>query len=124
VTALSRNPDLALLALALPIFAVAGLPLVAWVTAAVLWLAWRGIGEWTDRMATNVGGDRPGKFAGIMTGSVIGRGWLVAVALIIVGLSTDNRTGLSATVLLVILFTSSFVVRLTSRPTHQASSVS
>jgi hypothetical protein len=124
VTSLVRNPDLVLLAVALPIFLVAGLPILGWVTAAVIWLAWRGIGEWTTHKARATGSDNPGKLAGILAGSLIGRGWLLGLVLIAVGLSTDDRTGLSAALLLVVLFTSSFVVRLVSRPTHQASPVS
>lgn len=124
MTALLRNLDLLLLAVALPVFVVAGLPFLGWATAAVIWLAWRGIGEWTDRKARATGSDSPGKLAGILTGSLIGRGWLMAIVLLGAGLLTDDRTGLSAALLCVVLFTSSFVVRLISRPTHQASPVS
>ena len=41
-----KNLDLLLLGLALPLFLVADLPLLGWVVAAVIWLLWRGIGEW------------------------------------------------------------------------------
>lgn len=122
MTALSRNPDLALLALALPIFAVAGLPLLGWVTAAVIWLAWRGIGDWTQRKANSI--DEPGKFAGVMTGSLIARGWMLGIVLFVVGELAGDKTGLSATVLCIVLFTSFFVVRLSSRPSHQAGATS
>lgn len=124
MTHLLRNLDLVLLALALPVFVAADLPLVGWLTAAAIWILWRGIGEWTDRKAKSMGSDSPGKLAGILTGSLIGRGWLLAGVLIVVGISTDDRTGLSAALLCVVLFTSSFVVKLVSRPTHQASPVS
>ncbi|MDO9352703.1 MAG: hypothetical protein Q7T55_03350 [Solirubrobacteraceae bacterium] len=124
MTALFRNLDLVLLAVALPVFVATGLPLVGWLTAAAIWILWRGIGEWTDRKAKSMGSDSPGKLAGILTGSLIGRGWLLAGVLIVVGISTDDRTGLSAALLCVVLFTSSFVVKLVSRPTHQASPVS
>ena len=124
VTALIRNLDLVLLGIALPVFLVAGLPLVGWLTAAVIWIAWRAIGVWTDRKAAEIGTSNPGKLAGVATGSLIGRGWLMAFVLLGVGLLTDNRTGLSAALLCAVLFTSSFVVRMLSRPTHQASPVS
>lgn len=122
--ALFRNIDLILLGLALPVFVVADLPLLGWVTAALLWLAWRAIGIWTDRKALAIGASDPAKLAGLATGSLIGRGWLLGATLLAVGLATDNRTGLSAALLATLLFTSSFVVRLTSRPTHQASPIS
>lgn len=124
MTALLRNLDLLLLGVALPVFVVADLPLLGWLTAAVIWVAWRAIGEWTDRKARAIGSSNPGKLAGIATGSLIGRGWMMGLILIGVGLLTDDRTGLSAALLCVVLFTSSFVVKLTSRPTHQASPAS
>ena len=40
-----RNLDLVLLALALPVFIVAGWPVLGWLTATVIWLLWRGICE-------------------------------------------------------------------------------
>lgn len=124
MTALLRNLDLLLLGVALPVFAATGLPLLGWLTAAVIWIAWRAIGEWTDRKALAIGSSNPGKLAGIATGSLIGRGWMMGLILISVGLLTDDETGLSAALLCVVLFTSSFVVKLISRPTHQASPAS
>ncbi|MFT4034076.1 MAG: hypothetical protein QM679_00710 [Patulibacter sp.] len=124
MTALIRNLDLVFLGIALPVFLAAGLPILAWLTAAVIWLAWRAVGTWTDRKAQEIGADNPGKLAGVATGSLIGRGWLMAFVLLGAGLLTDDRTGLSAALLCALLFTSSFVVRLLSRPTHQASPVS
>ncbi len=97
--ALFRNIDLILLGLALPVFVVADLPLLGWVTAALLWLAWRAIGIWTDRKALAIGASDPAKLAGLATGSLIGRGWLLGATLLAVGLATDNRTGLSAALL-------------------------
>lgn len=124
MTALLRNLDLLLLGVALPVFAVAGFPLLGWLTAAVVWILWRGIGEWSDRKATSVGSASPGRFAGIVAGSMIARGWLMALIVFGVGILTDDETGLSAALLCVVLFTSSFVVKLISRPTHQASPAS
>ena len=99
MTALIRNLDLVLLGIALPVFVVAELPILGWVTAAAIWLAWRAIGAWTDRKAREIGPNNPGKLAGVATGSLIGRGWLMAIALLGVGLLTDDRTGLSAALL-------------------------
>ncbi|MBJ7469961.1 MAG: hypothetical protein JHD16_01605 [Solirubrobacteraceae bacterium] len=124
MTALLRNLDLLLLGVALPVFLVAGFPMLGWLTAAVIWIAWRAIGEWTDRKARDIGTSNPGKFAGIAAGSMIGRGWMMGLILITVGLLTNDETGLSAALLCVVLFTSSFVVKLISRPTHQASPAS
>jgi hypothetical protein len=109
-----RNLDLALLAIALPVFAVAGLPLLGWLTAAVIWALWRGIGEWTDRRAASE--QDPRKMAGIAAGSMIGRGWLLGLILLAVGLATDDDVGLSAAVLALALFTVHFTFKLILRP--------
>src|SRR5688500_17121201 len=96
-----RNLDLVLLALALPVFIIAGLPLLGWLTAAVVWAMWRGIGEWSDRRAAEAStqGDLK-KMAGITAGSMIGRGWLMGLILLGVGLGTgDDEVGLSAVLL-------------------------
>jgi hypothetical protein len=109
-----RNLDLVLLAIALPIFALAGLPLLGWLTAAVIWALWRGIGEWSDRRAAAE--QDPRKMAGIAAGSMIGRGWLLGLILLAVGLATDDDVGLSAAVLALALFTVHFTFKLILRP--------
>jgi hypothetical protein len=124
VNALFRNLDLVILAVALPIFLVAGFPLLGWLTGALVWLAWRAIGVWTDRKALAIGSSNPGKLAGIAAGSLIGRGWLMGLALIVVGLSTDRATGLSACLLCVLAFTAAFVIKLVSQPAHRPSTAS
>src|SRR5206468_10051232 len=68
-----RVLDLVLLALALPVFLIAGLPVLGWVTGAAIWLMWRGIGAWADRRALAARDARV--VAGYEGGGVIGRGW-------------------------------------------------
>lgn len=124
VAVLLRNLDLVLLAIALPVFVAAGWPLAGWLTAAAIWIAWRAIGLWTDSKAASIGQADPGKFVGLVAGSMIGRGWLLGITLLVVGLLTSDEVGLSAALLCVVLFTCSFVVKLASRPSHQASPAS
>lgn len=121
---LLRTLDLVLLAIAFPVFVAAGWPIVGWITAAAIWIAWRAIGVWTDRKAASIGQSDPAKFVGIATGSLIGRGWMLGISLIVVGLLTSDEVGLSAALLCVVLFTCSFAVKLASRPSHQASPAS
>ena len=112
-----RNIDLALLALALPVFAVAGWPLLGWLTAAVIWGLWRGIGEWADRRATEAAAQHDArKMAGIAAGSMIGRGWLLGLILLGAGLAAGRDVGLSAALLALALFTVHFTFKLTLRP--------
>ena len=84
------------------------------VLKAVIWAMWRGIGAYTDRKAAEA--DEPRMVVGIATGSMIGRGWLMGLTLLGVGLATNDDVGLSAAVLSVVLFTVSFTSRMILRP--------
>jgi hypothetical protein len=108
-----RNLDLVLLALALPVFLATGLPVMGWVTAAVIWGLWRGIGEWSDRRVA--ASTSPKQTAGIAAGSMVGRGWLLGLILLASGLAFDDETGLSAAVLVLALFTVHFTFKLAFR---------
>jgi hypothetical protein len=112
--ALLRNLDLALLALGLPVFLVAGLPLLGYATALVIWLMWRTIGAYAERRARATAD--LARMAAITTGSMIGRGWLLGLTLLGVGLAAGDDVGLSATVLCIVLFTVYFTTKLVLRP--------
>jgi hypothetical protein len=111
---LLRNLDLALLALALPVFVATGLPLFGYATAFVIWVMWRTIGVYAERKARAT--KDLARTAAITTGSMIGRGWLMGLTLVAVGLSAGDDVGLSAAVLCVVLFTVSFTTRLVGSP--------
>src|SRR4051794_41821950 len=106
--------DLVLLAVALPVFLIAGLPFLGWVTGAVVWLMWRGIGAWADRRAH--ASDDPRVVAGYEAGGMIARGWIMGLTLLAVGLGAGSDVGLSAAGLDVILFTFFFTFKLIARP--------
>ena len=114
-----RNLDLGLLALALVVFLVAGWPIGGWITAAAVWAMWRGIGWYAERKAAEA--TDPKRVAGIVTGSMIGRGWLMALILVSVGLLTEDEVGLSAAVLSVVLFTAWFTTKMILRPFESGS---
>jgi hypothetical protein len=109
-----RNLDLVLLALALPVFVVADLPLLGYATALVIWLLWRAIGAYAERKAREA--TDLARVAAITSGSVIGRGWLLGLTLVGAGLAAGDDVGLSAALLCVVLFTVSFTTRLVVRP--------
>ena len=98
-----RNLDLAVLAIALPIFLAARLPILGWVTGAGLYVLQRLIRLVAERKAESA--DDPRATVGLLAGSMIGRGWLVAGAILAVGLTTDSDVGLSAAVLFLATFT-------------------
>ncbi len=108
-----KNLDLVLLALALPLFLVAGFPVLGWLTAAVIWALWRSIGEWSDRRAASA--DTPKQMAGIAAGSMIGRGWLLGLILLGAGLAAGDDVGLSAALLALALFTVYFTLKILLR---------
>lgn len=114
---LLRYFDLLLVALALPIFLVAGLPILGWGVGAGAWLLQRGVQVYLERRAK--GSKDPRTVVGLLAGSMIGRGWLVALAVLLVGLS-DRHAGLSAAVLVIVLFTVYFTMKMVLRPFDEA----
>jgi hypothetical protein len=108
-----RNVDVPALALALVIFLAAGLPIVGWLTGAGAWALQRLISEFVVRKAE--ASMDPRTKVGLLAGSMIGRGWLVAGIILAVGLS-NNDAGLSGAVLFLAVFTLQFTMTLAMRP--------
>src|SRR4051794_33055202 len=107
-----RNVDVLVLALALPLFAVAGWPLLGWLTGTAVWAIQRLISELAMRKAA--ASDDPRTKVGLLAGSMIGRGWLVAGIILAVGLS-NNDAGLSGAVLFLAVFTIQFTMNCAMR---------
>jgi uncharacterized membrane protein YkgB len=103
-----RYGDLVLLTVALPAFIIAGWPLLGYVVAAAAWLVQRGIQLAATRRAARAmaGGERRTAM-GTMAAATLGRVWLIALAVLIVGL-VQREAGLAAALLSVALFTLSF----------------
>jgi hypothetical protein len=108
-----RYLDLLLVAIALPVFLAAGLPLAGWAVGGGAWVAQRVLQQYLERRAQ--ASDDPRTVVGLLAGSMIARGWFVAIAVFLVGLS-DNEAGLAAAVLVVALFTVYFTTRMIMRP--------
>jgi hypothetical protein len=90
-----RAPMLAgagVVALALPVFLVAGFPLGGWALAAVLWAAGEALGIWLSRLP--IGADHLG-FSGVVALAHSFRGIGVMVVLIAVTLG-DRHVGIAA----------------------------
>jgi hypothetical protein len=109
-----RYLDLLLAALALPLFVLADLPLAGWITGAGTYAVQRAIGEYTGRRAA--ASDDARTTVGLMAGSMIGRGWLVALTIFAVGAAAGSDVGLSAAVLFIALFTVYFTMQMILRP--------
>src|SRR3954451_13694472 len=108
-----KYADLGLLALALPLFLPAGLPLLGWGAAAFGWITQRLIRDALNKRAA--ASNDPRTVAGLLTASMIGRGWLIALTIFGSGL-VEREAGLSAAVLVIALFTLYFTVNMVLRP--------
>ena len=108
-----KNVDVIALALALVIFIAAGLPIAGWLTGAGAWAVQRLINEFAIRKAE--ASDDPRTRVGLLAGSLIARGWIVAGIIIAVGLG-NNEAGLSAAILFLAVFTLQFTMTLAMRP--------
>jgi hypothetical protein len=100
---LLRNADLALLAIALVVFLVAGLPMAGYAAAAIGWLAQRALQRATEtRLARAEARTTALRLVG---GSIVARLWVVTLAVLLVGLLVDDEAGLAAAILAALLVT-------------------
>ncbi len=106
-----KHVDLLALAAALAVFAVGGLSLLGYAVAAAAWLAQRGVQLLAARRAAReLGqGNRRGAM-GVVAATTLGRVWLMATAVLLVGIA-QRPAGLAAALLLLVLFTVSFAAQ-------------
>lgn len=114
-----RYFDLVVAVLALPLFLLGDLPIAGWLTGAGTYAAQRAIGDFTSRRAA--ASDDARTTVGLMAGSMIGRGWLVALTIFAVGVTVGDEAGLSAAVLFIALFTVYFTMQMILRPFEKES---
>jgi hypothetical protein len=118
-----RNVDLAVLVIALPIFLVADINIIGWVTGAGLYVGQKLVRAYAIRRAERA--DDPRTTVGLLAGSMLARGWIVSGTILAVGLTTESEVGLSAAVLFLATFTVYFTMALaTGGPGGAASAVS
>jgi hypothetical protein len=106
-----KHLDLLALAVALAVFLVGGFPLLGYSVAAAAWLAQRGIQVLAGRRAGEElrRGNRQ-RAMGMVAATTLGRVWLMATAVLVVGIA-DRESGLAAALLLLALFTLSFAAQ-------------
>lgn len=105
-----RYFDIVVLALALPVFVLASLPMVGYGVCAAVWLIQRGIQFAAERRAeaSLEAGNRRGAM-GVVAATTIGRVWLVALTILLVGKIGEREDGLAAAVLTLLLVTTYFI---------------
>ena len=99
-----------MIALALPVFAVAGWPLAGWALAAVLWVAALAFSLLLARLSSDPGNLAAAGMRGIGTSS---RALLVGIPLVAVTVS-DESVGIAAAAVYALAFTIELLVGLTS----------
>jgi hypothetical protein len=106
-----KHVDLVVLAAALAVFAIGGLPLAGYAVAAGAWLAQRGIQTVAGRRAAGelAAGNRQ-RAMGIVAATTLGRVWLMATAVLLAGVA-EREAGLAAAVTLAVLFTVSMAAQ-------------
>src|SRR6476660_8517380 len=103
--------DLLVLAAALAVFLLGGCPLLGYAVAAACWLVQRAVQAYATKRATAelAAGNRQ-KAMGIVAATTLGRVWLMATAVLLVGLA-EREAGLAAAILVLVLFTVSFAAQ-------------
>jgi uncharacterized membrane protein YkgB len=103
--------DLLALAVALVAFLIGGLPMLGYAVGAVAWLAQRGIQMVASRRtAAELAAGNRQRAMGVLAATTLGRVWLMATAVLLVGLA-ERQAGLAAAVLVAVLFTISFAAQ-------------
>ena len=114
---IARNMDIGLLVAALPIFLLGDLPMAGYAVGAGGYAIQRIVRDVLANKARE--SDDPRTVAGILVASMLARGFLIALALLGVGLAVSNKAGLCAAVLFLAAFTISFGMGMALRPFEQ-----
>jgi len=111
-----RYLDLVLLVAALPVFLAADLPIVAFVVIALVWVLQHAIEIVADRSSARAleAGNRRAAM-GWIGATTLARVWIIALAVLLVGVIDSKDAGLTAAVLAAILFTVHFGARMLIR---------
>lgn len=100
--AVVRWLDVVLVLLAAPFVAIAGLPLLGYAVGTAAWIIQRVGADVIDRRARAQEDVRT--TIGLQVAGIIGRGWLVALTILAVGLAADREDGATAAVVVLAAF--------------------
>ena len=106
MTNLLRYLDLVLLLVALPVFFAADLPMAGYLAVAGIWIVMYGIEIASNRAIAGAVERRDRRAAmGWLGATSLASAWVVALAVLIVGLAAGKDAGLAAALLALVLFT-------------------
>ena len=108
--ALLRYLDVVLVVAALPLVALADLPMLGYAVGAAAWIGARASGVFIERQTRTT--TDPKRLVGLNLAGSLGRAWLVGGAILAVGLVGEREDGLMAAVLVAIAFTVYFAMSL------------
>ena len=113
---LVRNLDLLVLLLALPVFILADAPISGYLAAGGAWIVGRvGVDVAARRRREALQAGNRNAALGVTAFAMMGRIWLVAGAILLVGLLDEREAGLAAAVLALVLVTVSLVTSFVSQ---------
>ncbi|HWC08493.1 MAG TPA: hypothetical protein VG458_05530 [Solirubrobacterales bacterium] len=104
--------DLLLLAAGLVVFLLGDFPMLGYAVGAAVWIIQRVVQEIATRRATRelAAGNRQ-RAMGIVAATTLGRVWLMATTVLVVGLTAEKQDGLAAAVMVLVFFTVTFVIQ-------------
>jgi hypothetical protein len=114
-----RNVDLLVLLLALPVFILADAPIEGYLAVMIAWLAGRvGMELAARRRSAALRAQNRNAALGITAFATMGRVWLMAGAILLVGLLVDRDAGLAAAILALVLVTCHVVTQFADHVLH------
>ena len=116
--ALLRYLDVCLVLATAPFVPIAGLPLLGYLLAAVAWVLTRLGTTWIMERAMRVSDHKVR--AGMQVGGMMGRIWIVALAILVARFAGGKDDGIMAAVVLLAAFTVYFVMSFFTRNPFQA----
>ena len=108
-----RYLDVVLIVLAAPIVILLGGPVLGYAAGAGIWLVQRVLEAWLDAAARRADTRRA---LALKFVSMIGRTWLVVMAILVVGLTAEREDGFTAAVLCLAAYTVHLATALMLRP--------
>ncbi|HET6547584.1 MAG TPA: hypothetical protein VFG79_03935 [Solirubrobacter sp.] len=112
--AIVRYLDVAIVVLAAPFVLLMGAPALGYLVAGGTWIASRVLGALIERRARAA--KTPRAQVGTAFAVLLGRAWLLGIAILVVGLAADREDGLMAALLALVAFSVYFATTLILRP--------
>jgi hypothetical protein len=108
--ALLRYVDVLLVVMAAPVVILGGLPVLGYAAGAGIWIVQRFVAQYLEQRARQVSNVRHA--VGLNMAGMFARSWLVALTILVVGLTGEREDGLMAAIVVLTAFTVYFAMSL------------